>query len=332
MRILLSISALFLAVFARAAYAPQATIGGTTAISKTSPLFKAWATQCVVQRGLQQINDASFGYASLGDSSSALGAPDGNGLSLGDGGSAIVSFASPIQNGPGFDFAVFENGFANPLNPEEAFLELAFVEVSSDGVHFVRFPASSETQDTVQLSSVSAPSYTNARHLNNLAGKYIAGYGTPFDLQELADSPHLDINHIIKVRLIDAVGSIGAEGTTDASGRKINDPFPTPFASSGFDLDAVGVLHGGASSIAEQENSAIILSPNPANESLHICLPNPSGVVVVKLFNAMGQEISRREVVASSFDFDLRNIPAGSYFISIQFKDGNRCTKAFLHR
>ncbi|MEO6833708.1 MAG: hypothetical protein ABI169_15990, partial [Chitinophagaceae bacterium] len=168
MRFLIILSTLFLSISAQAQYPPQATISGTTAISKTSPLFKAWATGCHVQRGLQQINDASFGYATLGDSSSALGAPDGNVVSLGDGGIATVSFASPIQNGPGFDFAVFENGFANPTNPEEAFLELAFVEVSSDGIHFTRFPASSETQDTVQISSVSAPSYTNARQLNNL--------------------------------------------------------------------------------------------------------------------------------------------------------------------
>lgn len=332
MRLLLTLGSFFLGLTAQAQYAPQATIAGTTAISKSSSLFKTWGTQCQVQRGLQQINDASFGYATLGDSTSALGAPDGNIVSLGDGGIATVSFASPIQNGIGFDFAVFENGFASPTNPEEAFLELAFVEVSSDGVHFTRFPASSETQDTAQLSSVSAPSYTNARQLNNLAGKYIAGYGTPFDLQELADSPNLDINHIIQVRLIDVVGSIGAEGTIDAAGRKINDPFPTPFASSGFDLDAIGVLNGTSTGIVEQANSGIALSPNPTNDWLNISLPNSSEGTLVKLFNAIGLEILREKATSNKLRLSMKDLPGGSYFISIHFQNGNACTKAFLHR
>jgi hypothetical protein len=46
------------------------------------------------------------------------------------------------------------------------------------------------------------------------------------------------------VRIIDVVGSIDpAFGTRDSLGNLINEPFPTPFSSSGFDLDAVGVIH-----------------------------------------------------------------------------------------
>ena len=53
---------------------------------------------------------------------------------LGDGGSITMTFDNAIRDGEGFDFAVFENSF------DEKFLELAYVEVSSDGVNFVRFP------------------------------------------------------------------------------------------------------------------------------------------------------------------------------------------------
>src|SRR5690606_10864157 len=85
--------------------------------------------------------------------------------------------------------------------------------------------------------------YMNARLLNNLAGKYVGGYGTPFDLQEMANISGLDINNITHVRIIDVVGSINGNTRFDASNRKINDPYPTPFPVGGFDLDAVAVLH-----------------------------------------------------------------------------------------
>ena len=64
-------------------------------------------------------------------------------VSLGKGGSITLSFDPPVSNGDGWDFAVFENGF------EDTFLELAYVEVSSDGVVFVRFDNASLTPDPV---------------------------------------------------------------------------------------------------------------------------------------------------------------------------------------
>jgi hypothetical protein len=77
-----------------------------------------------------------------------------------------------------------------------------------------------------------------------LAGKYRQGYGTPFDLEELAGTPGLNVNDVKYVRIIDVVGSIDDNyATYDSFGNKINDPWPTPFDSSGFDLEAVGVIH-----------------------------------------------------------------------------------------
>ena len=71
--------------------------------------------------------------------------PSSGVVSLGDGGYGILTFDEPIDNGLGWDFAVFENSFSDD------FLELAFVEVSSDGINFFRFPATSLTQDIVQV-------------------------------------------------------------------------------------------------------------------------------------------------------------------------------------
>ena len=164
-------------------------------------------------------------------------------VSLGDGGSITLGFNTPIANGPGSDFAVFENGFlTGPSGSGLAYLELAVVNVSSDGVHFFRFPDVSETQTSTQVGGFDSLDATN---LHDLAGKYIAGYGTGFDLSELAGvSPYLNINDVTEVRITDVVGSIDPRyGTRDSLGNLINDPFPTPFASGGFDLNGVGVIH-----------------------------------------------------------------------------------------
>ena len=54
----------------------------------------------------------------------------------------------------------------------------------------------------------------------------------------------LDKDHITHVRIIDVIGNIDPEyATYDCQGNPINDPWPTPFASCGMDLDAVGVIH-----------------------------------------------------------------------------------------
>ena len=155
---------------------------------------------------------------------------------MGDGGVAVLTFASPIANGPGWDFAVFENSF------DGRFLELAFVEVSSDGIHYQRFPSVSLTQTNTQVGSwgLLDPTY-----IYNLAGKYAAGYGTPFDLEEIKDiNPLVDVTRITHVRIIDVVGCLNdAYCSYDSQGNKINDPWPTPFGTGGFDLDAVGVRH-----------------------------------------------------------------------------------------
>lgn len=294
-----------------AQYAPQAGLTGTTAIAGSSTSFVGWATQCHIVRGFQNISNPALGYASFGDSSLAIGQSDLSVVSLGDSGVATLTFARPIFNGSGPDFAVFENGFANPQNGNEAFLELAFVEVSSNGVNFFRFPSRSLTQDTAQI----ALGYIDARDLNDLAGKYIGGYGTPFDLQELAGTPGLDINSITHVRIIDAVGSIGAHAQLDASGHRVNDPFPTPYASSGFDLDALGVMHQIATLTPATRLIPLTLSPNPFTSvlSLRMVVPSSYQATVSDPLGRVVQHFS----FTTSIDMDLKGLPSGVYFLTV---------------
>jgi len=235
-KIILLYSTVFTYLLAHAQFAPPAGMAGSTAIAKSDATIQAWATGCTIERGWVNIADTSLGRTTVGTSGSAIGEALSNGIvSLGDGGSATCSFSTGLTNGPGFDFAVFENSFTDD------FLELAFVEVSSDGIDWVRFPAVSNTQDTLQIDTFGL---IDARALNNLAGKYRAGYGTPFDLEELKDSSRIDINDISFVRIVDVVGSLTAPyATLDKNNHRVNDPWPTPFPSSGFDLDAIAIMH-----------------------------------------------------------------------------------------
>lgn len=203
--------------------------------------FIGWATGVSnLTRGLMNIANPGLGNASFGTANSALGAPNGSDVvSLGDGGSITLTFAQPITNGPTWDFAVFENGF---LSSGLVFAELGFVEVSSNGTDFFRFASTSLTQTTTQVGAFGTLDPTK---ISNLAGQFPAMQGTPFDLDEMFGvSPLLDINAVTHVRIVDVVGSLNdAYASRDALGNKINDPWSTPFASSGFDLDAVGVIH-----------------------------------------------------------------------------------------
>lgn len=230
---------------AQGPYSPPAGQTGSTAIYTDSAIIKSWATGIELYHGWVQINDTSIKYngsnkATFAYPSIALGKAQESSydvVSLGDGGIASLTFDRPIVNGKGADFAVFENGFS------DTFLELAFVEVSSDGERFVRFPAVSLTPTTEQVGGFGALDATN---LYNLAGNFRQGYGTPFDLDDIKDSTNIDLNNIRFVRVVDVVGNIeNAYATYDSKGNKVNDPWPTPFHSCGFDLDGIAILNAG---------------------------------------------------------------------------------------
>lgn len=296
---------------AQLSYPPNADTEGTTAISQSSTVFVAWATGVEVVRGYVQISDPSKTHmgsnkASYGVPADAVGIPDLGAVSLGDGGTAVVTFAAPITNGPGYDFAVFENG-------DNTFLELAFVEVSSDGSNFFRFPAHSQTQTETPIGGFGA---LDARNLNNLAGKYKSGFGTPFNLDDIQDNLLLDKNRITHVKLIDVVGSVEAAfGTTDSFGNLINDPYPTPFYSGGFDLTGVGVINQGTLGTDDFNALQFTVYPNPASDVLTVVLANED-VANITLYDVSGRNVLVKSVSGSQ-TFDVSSLNAGIYFIEV---------------
>ncbi len=186
-------------------------------------------------------------------------------------GSIVLGFATDIADGPGADFVVFGNAFdLNGVN--SVFAKLAYVEVSSDGVNFVRFPS---VDTNAKPSGTSWPYMTSdPTKIYNLFGKtsnsYGESWGVPFDLAQLATSPQalagtLDLQHVRYVRLVAVVGNGSSK---DAYNHIIYDPWLTT-GSPGPEVQAIGVLHA--------PPSFLLWSNGIANASLRGALNNPSG-------------------------------------------------------
>jgi len=299
-----------------AQYAPQAGIAGSTAISTASTDIKGWATTCVVQRGFLDILSPGLGNTTTGADADATGAANGSIVCLGDSGVATVTFSAALYNGPGADFAVFENGFKDPANGSMAFLELAFVEVSSDGVNFVRFPANSNTPTNTQIPGSGV--YMDAALINNLAGKYIANYGTPFDLEELKDTPGLDVNNITHVRIVDVVGSVSGHASHDQAGKMINDPYPTNFPTGGFDLDAVAAMHMYATGVSTTNSvNGTGFYPNPATGSITVRTAQHAVTRRIRIVSATGTEMMNLTTTAQETEVSTTHLPAGFYQVIV---------------
>jgi len=326
MRKILSIFLVILPLLSVAQFGPPAWQELYGPIHADSSIFVAWATGCVAEPGPMNISNPSAGVAGAGwPAENATGVPDGTyGVTcLGDGGQATLTFRSPIYNGPGPDFAVFENGFANAQNPNMIFLELAFVEVSSDGEHFFRFPAYFDGPQEPQLGGMGC---LDPSLIHNLASKYVAFYGTPFDLDEVEDNPLLDKNRVTHVRVVDVVGCIQPEyATYDCQGHVINDPWPTPFASSGHDLDAVGVIHDLAhyDVVEDMAVTSVNLYPNPAQDVLTVDAKN---VTSITIYSLTGQRIVEQE---NSNKIDVSTLLPGVYFARVMV-DGNAFVNKFV--
>jgi hypothetical protein len=246
-----------------------------------NPIFRGWAT------AVQSYEPAPGVLADWKNPNKALGPVTGNHfdiVSLGDlsqgqinqgvpPGRITLVFGNPydsndpnhIRDVNGYDFVVFENGTVSNYNTSGGsvagamFAELGYVDVSSNGVDFARFPSVSLTN-----GPVGAYGTVEISNIYNLAGKHPNAYGvcvgTPFDLSEIVDEPNVvsglvDVNNISYVRIVDIPGS----GNFYDEAIEYIDPCTWPnwgnygqnhpiydawvtWGSGGFDLEAIGVL------------------------------------------------------------------------------------------
>lgn len=213
-----------------ATYPPAAGEEGSTAVALDDDAVIGWASSVVTVVFGDDVDDE------WRDTDNALGPAEGNAfdiVSLGRGGHIVLGFDAPISDGPGPDFAVFENSFS------DTFLELGRVSVSSDGETFVAFEVAATGTAPMAAFDMMEPTT-----LGQFAGNYAQGWGSPFDLAALRQrrevrTGQLDLTAITHVRIDDVVGGVGE----DSFGRTTYDPYPT-VQSAGFDLDGVAVLGG----------------------------------------------------------------------------------------
>jgi len=224
---------------------------GSSNCNFVNPIFKQWASEIINYAPAPDVDD------DWNKSEQALGPVTGNNfhiVSLGDlnveqinanisPGKICMRFDYPIVNKPGHDLVIFENGFSSgAMNTITG--ELAYVEVSSDGTQFARFPSAySAASDLVGVYGIIDPTW-----VYNLAGKHANAYGqswgTPFDLSSLENEPlvkagQVNLNHILFINIVDIPGNGHYK---DMNGQSIYDGWPTQ-GSGGFDLEAVGVIH-----------------------------------------------------------------------------------------
>ncbi len=295
----------------KAQFAPSVGKVGSTAIHADSNCFIDWGSAAHIFKGYKNISTPDSGFVDVGSAESACGRAKENGVvSLGDSGIAIVQFFNAIIDGPGFDFAIFENAF------NDTFLELAHVEISNDGINYFKFPSFSLTQINTQLGPFNG---IKAEKIHNLAGKYRSPYGTPFDISDL-DTIYQNIpKEFYFVRITDVVGSINPKwATTDHYKNIINDPWPTPFISSGFDLDAVGMING------------MITSSTNLNKTPNIYFITKDGNTLIKsqqictfsLYNNTGQLVQIIQLDSNSDFIQIPQINTGLYYWKTEFSSG----------
>jgi len=245
--------------------------GWATAVTEYVPSDQTWSGPGVWNNpllALGPVTGENFDIVSLGEvdrQETQAGAPPGF-ITLVFGDPCNPADANGIRNGSGYDYAVYENAITSQFTTllgsfqGQILAELAYVDVSSNGRDFARFPSVSLTGN-----QVGAYGTIEASNVHNLAGKHPNAnsvcVGTPFDLDDLANCPQVisgavDLNDIRYVRIVDVPGNgmsfDAAAGLADpdtwpewqnyTANHAIYDAWPM-WGSGGFDLEAVGVLH-----------------------------------------------------------------------------------------
>lgn len=242
------------------------------------------------------------------DPTKALGPPNGAGrtsgsldvVSLGASGSLTIGFDRPLTNGPGADFIVFENAFIVGLEIE-CYAEVAFVEVSSNGVDFARFetsyvgPATAIGPYGALLPGTwggvagTTPTLANPTTHPEIDPRDPArAGGDAFDLEALRAHPlalrgRLNIYRVTHVRIVDIED--GKE--RDRNGRLIRDP-----SLGSADIEAVCGLHFFGTNISDHPSIALSLD---AGRRIRIEIADPRGLATLDLrrlhFSAQGDEV-----------------------------------------
>lgn len=244
-----------------------AVLPGLLAVSVPALLLRTLPAQSPFAALVVSSNTNGNAGGGIFDPTNALGAPLGstNVHSLGIAGQLTLEFVPPIVDRPGADLIVAENPFRLAGNETNTFAEVAFVEVSSNGVDFVRFPA----------RYFGAPAWPGAfgtvpvGAYGNLAGQtpmlattpgadpldLVEAGGDAFELGDLLGEPLVvaglvDLQAVRYVRLVDVPSGV----TVDSVGTTIFDA-----GSGSADIDAVTAVHQQGPIVGSPPNVALTI-------------------------------------------------------------------------
>ena len=100
----------------------------------------------------------------------------------------------------------------------------------------------------------------------------------------------------------------------------------TAEAASSWEIDYVKVISYGAVSVAEQ-NNAIGLYPNPANEQVSFVLENDAQVSV---FDMTGRMVNEVNLTAGEAQLNVSELQSGVYFVNIRYANGTTAVSKFV--
>jgi hypothetical protein len=97
----------------------------------------------------------------------------------------------------------------------------------------------------------------------------------------------------------------------DHAGHAINDPYPSPFPSCGFDLDAVGVIHEAFESVSNlPSNCNLLIYPNPSNDFITIDQKVSANLLAgADLATITGNVLFQLAITQSTTNISLAGIP-----------------------
>ncbi len=218
-----------------------------------------------------------------------LGGPRGGGtgsgsldvLTLGVGGDVTLGFDVVLTDGPGADFSVFENGL---VFSGGVFTETCFVEVSTDGATFARFPVKYDGPsapigpfDVLPFGTFAglaggAPVQANVDTNSIDPFDPVVSGGEAFDLADLAQEPEVvsgavDLASIHFVRLVDMVALVDVDGR----GRVMQDSG----GDSGCDMDALAVIQHAGNQVAA---GPVVDAYYDAQGFVHLRIGDPDGL------------------------------------------------------
>lgn len=213
-----------------------------------------------------EVTSLTTGPFGSGDPLIMLGPPEGGGggggsfdvYQLGLQGEVVLRLEAAAEDGPGADLAVYENPFlVIGGSPSDTWSECLFVEVSTNGADWARFPTrysgppGPHAGPQGQMVGVQAEWFRGFAGVTPVAANPGAGIqpydvvpagGDLFDLAELSDHPlvlsdDIDLNRIRYVKLIDVVGGLDS----DDLGTPVWDAGDPAFSTA--DVDAICALN-----------------------------------------------------------------------------------------